>query len=72
MLEEFREKAYSPDFFEQENEEPGIVEVVVQEKGPFLGMSPVQRFLLSLMLFMIVCLVSSLALLVAEKVVIPL
>ncbi len=72
MLEEFREQAYSPDFFEQEEKEPEVVEVMVNERGPFLGMSPVQRFLLSLMLFVIVCLVSSLALLVSETVVIPL
>lgn len=71
MLEEFREQAFSPDFFATEEEEPEVVEIVVTERGYFLGMSPKQRFVISAMLLLIVSLISSLALLVTDTVVLP-
>lgn len=72
MLDEFRQQANSSNFFTEEEEaEPVYEEIVIEEKGYFLGMTPVQRFVLSVMLFLIVTLVGTLALLVMGKVMLP-
>ncbi len=72
MLDEFRQQANASNFFtEEEEEEPVYEEIVIEEKGHFLGMSPVQRFVLSVILLMIVALVGTLALLVMGKVILP-
>ncbi len=42
-----------------------------RQRPPFLGMTPPQRFVLALMLFMMVCVVGMLMLVVMDKVVLP-
>lgn len=70
MLDDFREQAGSASFFEEE-EPPTYEDIPVQTKKQFLGMTPVQRFVISFLLLMIVCLVGTFALLATEKVILP-
>jgi hypothetical protein len=65
MLDDFRQQADEIPFEEEEVRRPR------RPKKYFLGMSPFQRFVLATMLLVIVCVLSSFALLVTEKVVIP-
>ena len=65
MLDDFRQQADEIPFEEEETRLPR------RPKKYFLGMSPFQRFVLATMLLVIVCVLSSFALLVTEKVVIP-
>jgi len=64
MLDDFRQQAEEISFGEEE-ERPR------RPKKYFLGMTPFQRFVLATMLLIIACMLSSFALLVTEKVVIP-
>lgn len=65
MLDDFRQQADEAPFDEEEIRPPR------RPKKYFLGMSPFQRFVLATMLLLIVCVLSSFALLVTEKVVFP-
>jgi len=65
MLDDFRQQADEIPFEEEEVRRPR------RPKKYFLGMSPFQRFVLATMLLVIICVLSSFALLVTEKVVIP-
>jgi len=65
MLDDFRQQADEISFDEEEIRRPP------RPKKYFLGMTPFQRFVLATMLLIIVCVLSSFALLVTEKVVIP-
>jgi hypothetical protein len=71
MLEELREQANSTVFFDDEEETETPLVSEVQVRRPFLGMTPFQRFLLSLMLLIIVFLVGAFSLLVLGLVQIP-
>jgi hypothetical protein len=64
MLDDFRQQAEEISF-EEEEERPR------RPKKYFLGMTPFQRFVLATMLLIITCVLSSFALLVTERVVIP-
>lgn len=64
MLDDFRQQAEDISF-EEEGERPR------RPKKYFLGMTPFQRFVLATMLLIITCVLSSFALLITEKVVIP-
>lgn len=69
MLEDFRTQANASSFDEEENkvyEEPAI-----ETHRYFLGMRPVQRFVIALMLLFLVCLLGTFFLLVTEKIVLP-
>jgi hypothetical protein len=70
MFEDFRKQAEEADFPEEEQEsEPPI------EKEPgdnrFLGMTPVQRFIVAVMLLFMTIILGMLFLLVTSKIVIP-
>lgn len=68
MLDDFRDDADTSMIFEYDDsnalESP-------QKKRPFLGMTPVQRFVIALMLLVIACVLSSFCLIVTEKIVLP-
>lgn len=70
MLDDFRRQA-SVDFFEEPVEEvpPPQEEIIVHHT--FLGLTPVQRFMLSLMLLATTTMVGSLLLLVTGRVALP-
>ena len=69
MLDDFRQQADSVSFFDEEEFE--FEEVEVQTKRYLLGMTPVQRFIISAMLLVIVLLMGSLGLLVTGRVLLP-
>jgi hypothetical protein len=72
MLDNLRQSASQSPFFS--NEEPQPEKPPEPEKRPsqqLLGMTPVQRFILVFMLFMIVLVMGSFFLLATEKVVLP-
>lgn len=66
MLEEFREQANTSSTFEEE--EPLEEVKKLPEKRNFLGMSPAQRFVIALMLFLMTCIMGSLFLVVTGRV----
>jgi hypothetical protein len=68
MFDDLREQANTP-FFEDVDQEPE--EVLVETHQQFLGMSPFQRFVIVLMLFIIVLLIGSFALLILGRVIPP-
>jgi hypothetical protein len=70
MLDDFREQADSSSFFDEE-ESNEYNEVPIETKKQFLGMTPVQRFVIAFLLLAIVCLIGTFALLATEKVVLP-
>ena len=70
MLDDFREQAGSSSFFDEE-ESNEYDEVPIETQKQFLGMSPVQRFVIAFLLLAIVCLIGTFALLATEKVILP-
>lgn len=68
MFDDLREQANTP-FFEEVEKEPE--EVIVETQQQFLGMTPFQRFVIALMLFIIVLLIGSFALLIMGRVIPP-
>jgi len=70
MFEDFRKQAEEADFPEEEQEGE-----VTAEKKPedsrFLGMTPVQRFIVAIMLLFMTIILGVLFLLVTSKIVIP-
>ena len=71
MLDNLRESASQSPFF-QEGQTPPEQKPSPRRKqgasGNFLGMTPVQRFVVALMLFMMVCVFGSFILLATEKI----
>ncbi len=71
MFDNLREQANAAPFYEDEAqfqsaEEP--VSATQQVQGRLLGMSPVQRFIISVMLMMMVCTIGAMFLLVTGKI----
>jgi hypothetical protein len=69
MLDDFREQADGSLFSEEEA--PAFGELPPVTKREFFGMSPAQRFVISLMLLFLVVLLSVFCLLVTGKVALP-
>jgi hypothetical protein len=75
MIDELREESELSAFLDEIEQESEVTvdDVVTQEKrSPFLGLTPIQRMLLSFMLLFMVCIFGSICLLVFGKVVPPL
>jgi hypothetical protein len=68
MFDDLREQASSP-FFEDVDKEPE--EVIIETHQQFLGMTPFQRFIIAIMLFIIILLIGSFALLIMGRVIPP-
>jgi hypothetical protein len=72
MLDNLRDSASQSPFFQEEQKPPQPPDRR-QRRGPsdgkFLGMSPAQRFILALMVFLMVCVLGSFLLLVTQKIV---
>jgi ABC-type antimicrobial peptide transport system permease subunit len=71
MFDNLREQANAAPFYEDEAqfqsvEEPASVATGAQDR--FLGMSPIQRFIISVMLMMMVCTIGAMFLLVTGKI----
>lgn len=67
MLDQFREEADASLRFEDNEDNP----FEAPRKRPFLGMTPLQRFVIALMLLVIACVLSSFCLIVTGKIVLP-
>jgi hypothetical protein len=68
MFDDLRQQANTP-FFEDVDKESE--EVIVETHKQFLGMTPFQRFIIAIMLFIIVLLIGSFALLILGRVTPP-
>jgi hypothetical protein len=71
MLDDFREEANASPYFDDEATEYFEEGSQGGSRGKFLGMTAGQRLIVAIMLFIMVCIVGSLALLVFEVVVPP-
>ncbi len=73
MLEDFREEANKVNGFLEELAEPDdyLFDEPIEPKEDLLGMSPIQRLVIALMLFMVACMLSTFCLLVSQKIVLP-
>lgn len=65
MLDDFRIPDAELNTFEE------APEVTMPRERRFLGLTPVQRFVLSLMFFLMICMLGTLCLLVTERMVPP-
>lgn len=73
MFDNLREQANSTPFYEDEaqfREAEGLSTPMPREsaKGPFLGLTPLQRFVLAVLVFIAVCLLGSMCLLITGKI----
>jgi hypothetical protein len=71
MFEDFRKQAEEATFSDKDQEEELSVEISHNEEGRFLGMNPVQRFIVALMLLFMIVILGVLFLLVTSKIVLP-
>jgi hypothetical protein len=71
MLDDFREEANASPYFEDENGEYFDELTPTSSRGKLLGMTPAQRLVIAIMLFIMTCIVGSLTLLVFEIIVPP-
>ena len=69
MLDDLRDQADNAVFLEEDD--LFDVEQVSLGQALFLGMTPVQRLIISVMLLMTVCILSTFCLLVTEKIALP-
>ena len=75
MLDNLRDDASSSPFFEEEEELPDFLEEEMPARasdtfgwlGPVLALTPMQRFIISAMLFMAVCLIGTMFLMVTGR-----
>lgn len=71
MFEDFRKQAEEADFPDEDLNEELRVEIQKNEKGYFLGLTPVQRFIVALMLLFMTIILGLLFLLVTSKISLP-
>jgi hypothetical protein len=73
MLDDLREQASDSDFFmgEDDNFEYDDAKMPQRTARLFLGMTPVQRFVIAVMILMMVCVLGSFFLLVTERIYLP-
>lgn len=70
MLDDLREHADTSPLFDLEDEAV-LEELKIATERPFLGMSPAQRFVIALMLFLMTFILGSFCLLVFERIMPP-
>ncbi|MCS6908087.1 MAG: hypothetical protein RML93_09435 [Anaerolineales bacterium] len=68
-LDQLREQASSQPFAEEEGSQPRTI--LPERERRFLGLTAFQRFVLSVLLFIVTCMVGSFFLLVTQRVVLP-
>jgi hypothetical protein len=72
MIDNLREEASSKPFYEEEAQfKPAEISTPARTNGRFLGMTPMQRFIVALMLLFAVCALGSMCLLITEKISLP-
>jgi hypothetical protein len=65
MLDDFREQANASPFFDDDDAHTSAP----PPRDRFLGMTPLQRFVIAMMLLLMACLLSTFCLLIAGKIV---
>ena len=73
MLDDLREQASESDFFEKEDSSANYVDELETRLSPklFLGMTPIQRLVIAIMILLMACVMGTFLLLVTEKVYFP-
>jgi hypothetical protein len=73
MFDDLRAQANAVDFEDEKDvlEEIGFREDPPKRRGAFLGMTPPQRFIVSIMLLMMTCILGAFCLLIFDRVWIP-
>ena len=73
MLDDLREQASDSDFFKGEDDGFEYSDAKTSRKTTrnFLGMTPIQRFVIAVMILLMVCVMGSFFLLVTEKIYLP-
>jgi hypothetical protein len=73
MIDNLRDDASSKPFYEEEAQfKPAEITTSSSSKnGRFLGMSPIQRFIVAVMLMFAVCSLGAMCLLITEKISFP-
>ena len=74
MLDDLREQASEPDFFGDDDFSADSADRLKTGYRPklFLGMTPIQRFVIAIMIMMMACIMGTFLLLVTEKIFFPL
>jgi hypothetical protein len=71
MFEDFRKQAEDANFLDEIQEEAGQQKTAHKSDGRFFGMTPVQRFIIALMLLFMIIILGTLFLLVTSKIELP-
>ncbi len=71
MLDDLREQADNAAFLEDDADFFDVERSSSSIQALFLGMTPVQRLIISVMLLMMVCILSTFCLLVTERIALP-
>lgn len=71
MFEDFRKQAEEADFSNDDQEAELRVKTSRNNNGRFLGITPVQRFIIALMLLFMIIILGVLFLMVTSKIVLP-
>ena len=71
MFEDFRKQAEEADFSDDDQEAELRVKTSRNTNGRFLGITPVQRFIIALMLLFMIIILGVLFLLATSKIVLP-
>jgi hypothetical protein len=73
MFDDLREKATDDDFFEETEDDFEYDYETISTSNPalFLGMTPIQRLVIAVMILLMACVMGSFLLLVTEKVFLP-
>ncbi len=72
MIDNLREDAAAKPFYEEEAQfKPAEIETSSSRNGRFFGMTPIQRFIVALMLMFAVCSLGTMCLLITEKISLP-
>jgi hypothetical protein len=71
MFEDFRKQAEEADFSDDDQEAELRVKTSRNNNGRFLGITPVQRFIIALMLLFMIIILGLLFLMVTSKIVLP-
>ena len=72
MIDNLRDDASAKPFYEEEAQfKPAEITTSTAKNGRFLGMTPIQRFIVAVMLMFAVCSLGSMCLLITERIGLP-
>jgi hypothetical protein len=72
MIDNLRDDAAAKPFYEEEAQfKPAEISTPARSDGRILGMTPMQRFIIALMIMFAVCSLGAMCLLITEKISLP-